>query len=306
MLPRVSVIIPVYNAGPYLEDTLRSVLAQTLPPVEILAIDDGSTDRTALILAAHQARGVTVLHHPQRINRGMSESRNLGVRHATGEHLAFLDADDRWHPDTLRQLAQAMHTSGAGVAVAHVRAIDPQGQPLYTFPLPTLPADQTALRRALFLDNSIQCPSQVLIRRALFDQVGGFDSTWGDRYPGVEDVDLWIRLAAVTPFALVPEPLVDYRRHPQQASTANARRMWQQAMRYVAASSARGVPLEWRRKRAAVVSYRLAQCDRADGRPLRAIARLAAAAALDPRRALAHLATAPTTGESRCLNLSGT
>jgi glycosyltransferase involved in cell wall biosynthesis len=104
--PTISVICPVYNGERYLEETLDSVLAQDFEAFELLVVNDGSTDSTDRIIRqfteAHPDR-IRVLAHPGNRNRGLCASRNLGLRHARGSFYAFIDADDRWRPEKLRE-----------------------------------------------------------------------------------------------------------------------------------------------------------------------------------------------------------
>ena len=101
--PRVSVIIPAYNSGPLVEEAIGSALAQTRPPAEVVVIDDGSTDDTAERLARF-GPPVRVI---RQANGGVSAARNRGLAAATGAFVAFLDADDVWHPDKLRRQLEA-------------------------------------------------------------------------------------------------------------------------------------------------------------------------------------------------------
>src|SRR6185437_11144924 len=94
---RVSVVIPTYNSGPLVTEAVESVLAQTLPAAEVLVVDDGSTDDTPERLAAY---GERIRYLPQ-ANQGVAAARNRGIREATGDLIAFLDADDVWHPRKL-------------------------------------------------------------------------------------------------------------------------------------------------------------------------------------------------------------
>ena len=102
---RVSVVVPTYNASSRLKATIRSVLAQTTPPIEVIIVDDGSTDDTKLVCAAF---GDAIVYLAV-ANAGQQRARNLGVRRATGEWIALLDHDDLWHPEYLAELAAFGH-----------------------------------------------------------------------------------------------------------------------------------------------------------------------------------------------------
>ena len=117
--PLVSCILPVYNGAAHLRDALESVLAQQYAPIEIVAVDDGSTDESPAILAACGSR-VRVIRQP---NGGPAAARNAGIHAARGELIAFLDQDDRWHPRKLaRQVAHLQANPQLDVVVAHVES----------------------------------------------------------------------------------------------------------------------------------------------------------------------------------------
>ena len=116
--PLVSCIVPVFNGARYLRDALDSIFAQTYRPLEIIVADDGSTDNTTAVVASY---GHRVRYLRQR-NQGPAAARNLGIRTATGEFVAFLDADDLWHPDKLkRQLARFHARPELGYCVTYVQ-----------------------------------------------------------------------------------------------------------------------------------------------------------------------------------------
>ena len=103
---QVSVVIPSFNCGPYIAEAIDSVLAQDFDDFELLLVDDGSSDASSEMAKGYadlQPERVRVLEHPNHENRGMSATRNLGLRHARGEYVAFIDADDRWRSSKLRE-----------------------------------------------------------------------------------------------------------------------------------------------------------------------------------------------------------
>lgn len=116
MEPLVSVIIPVYNVSPYLRECLDSAIHQTYHNLEILVIDDGSTDDSGRICDEYPAMDsrVQVFHQE---NRGLSAARNVGLDHMTGNLVAFLDSDDAYHPDMIESMVDAMTQSGADMVV---------------------------------------------------------------------------------------------------------------------------------------------------------------------------------------------
>ncbi len=163
----ISCIIPVYNGEPYLREAIDSILAQTCRPLEIIVVDDGSTDGTADVAGGYGARLVYV----RQTNAGPAAARNRGVGLARGEFVAFLDADDLWHPEKLqRQMARFQARSELGYCVAHVQ----------NFWIPELKEEAEKFR-----DHRIAKPlpgyvtATLLARRSVFDTVGQFDPTLG-------------------------------------------------------------------------------------------------------------------------------
>lgn len=185
----VSVVIPTHDRAAIVERALRSVLAQTALPLEILVVDDASTDGTAARLEGYAGVGVRVLRLAERV--GGSRARNAGIEAARGEWVAFLDSDDEWRPPKLeRQLARLDAPDGAGLDVVYCRKVmhDHLG-------------GREILVKTSLCEGDVLLPllsgweistSQVMVRRAALGPVGGFDPT----LPGSQDYDLWLRLAA--------------------------------------------------------------------------------------------------------------
>lgn len=207
--PAVSVIIPAFNAAATLEVALRSALAQTHRPLEIIVVDDGSSDDTSAIVASYPPP-VKLL---RQANAGCGPARNTGARAASGDWLAFLDADDAWLPRKLER--QVELTYDHRVAVVNTRARTKSGQPL----------GKTFSFEDLWQQNSLIVSSS-LVRRSAFEAIGGF---WQERY--CEDYHMWLRLAAAGwTIANVPEDLVVYSPAPGSLS--------QQVERFAAAEIA--------------------------------------------------------------------
>jgi hypothetical protein len=181
--PRVSVVIPAYNAAATLARALRSALAQIPPPDEILVIDDASTDATA---ALAEEFGAKTIRLPARA--GAAAARNAGIAAATGEAIAFLDADDQWLPEKLfRQLPLL---ADASFAACGARLFAEDGKDLGPLYDGEIPEEGTESWRGLLARNTIATSCVVAWRRDL-DAAGGFDPA----LPVAEDQDLWIRLA---------------------------------------------------------------------------------------------------------------
>lgn len=206
----ISVVIPAYNSSKFIAQTLQSVLGQTFPATEILVIDDGSTDDTATI-AERFGPPVRVIRRP---NARQAASRNFGVAEATGEWVAFVDADDIWEPNKLeRQMGELEVHPDADVcytARTEMLQIGHEARLGKRLPAPT----PQELRECL-LEKTGFLPSTVMIRRSVFLKMKGFDT----RFTIVEDWDFWLRLLhAGVKFVGCEEALVRYRIHPASVS----------------------------------------------------------------------------------------
>ncbi|MGQ9686405.1 MAG: glycosyltransferase family 2 protein, partial [Thiobacillaceae bacterium] len=198
--PSVSVVIPAYNAAWCVGRAIDSVLAQDYRDFELIVVDDGSTDDTAKVLAAY-GDAIHVIGKP---NGGMSSARNAGIAAARGEFIAFLDADDWWLPGKLaRQVALMQSRPELGFTSVAARLEDPQGKLINLW---TCNHEARPILLTLFASNAgiAGGSSALMVRRALLERVGAYDETLG----GVEDADLWMRLAALSDYACLPEPLV--------------------------------------------------------------------------------------------------
>jgi glycosyltransferase involved in cell wall biosynthesis len=208
MVPLVSVIIPTYNRVAFLPEAVASVQSQTFRDLELLVVDDGSTDETRHFLAScPEAR---VLRQSSR--RGVAAARNRGIAAARGEWLAFLDSDDLWLPAKLtRQMAYLASHPGLLLCQTDETWLR-QGIRV------NKPARYRKMAGQIFFPSLLRCmvsPSAVVMHRRLFADHGGFD----EALPAAEDYDLWLRLGWRYEVGLVPEPLVIKRGgHPDQLS----------------------------------------------------------------------------------------
>lgn len=207
----VSVVIPTHNCRPYLAQAVASALGQTMPDVEVIVIDNGSTDDTPAW--AKDQTDPRLRYYWQPDSGCPAGSRNAGLAQATGEFVAFLDADDVWQPDKLARQLPAFANPQVGLVYAGRRAIDANntvGEEMPTFVCP----GGTELEHLLH-GNFVTC-SSVVVRRALL-QAHGLAFRPGRK--GTEDWDLWLRLALVCQFAAVTTPLLHYRLHAQNISS---------------------------------------------------------------------------------------
>jgi glycosyltransferase involved in cell wall biosynthesis len=198
----ISVIVPAYNAERTILETIESVQQQTFSDFELIVINDGSTDRTLELLSTVQDSRLKIFSYE---NGGLSVARNRGICHATGEFIAFLDADDLWTPDKLElQLAALQQHPEAGVAYSWTHFMDEQGKSFH----PDKPTFfEGNVYPQLLVSNFLASGSNPLIRRQAIESVGEFDPS----VSGAADWDFWLRLAAGWPFVVVPKPQILYR-----------------------------------------------------------------------------------------------
>lgn len=215
---RVSIIIPTYNCAEYLPATLGSALAQTLHNIEVILVDDGSTDNTQQIA---ELFGDRIRYHRQD-NAGVSAARNQGARLAEGEWLIFLDSDDQLLPHAAAALLEQAEKTKAGVVYGMViERAKPPGEPRlngfnYGEGDPPLPAKRNYKRSVIIT------PGSAIVRKSLHDQVGGFVPT----FEPMEDRDYWIKCGFLASARFLDTVVVDKTWRPASAGQQDARRIW--------------------------------------------------------------------------------
>jgi glycosyltransferase involved in cell wall biosynthesis len=214
----ISVVIPAYNAARWVAEAVDSALAQTLPPSQIIVVDDGSTDDTAAVLRPYaERRVVTYLLQP---NSGVAAARNAGIAAATGELIAFLDADDAWHPRKLELqadvLAQRPELAMLGTAVYEwplpARAAAPD--PLAATDDQTGPGPFREIAWSALIVRNCFTTSSIVVRRSALAAAAGDAPPFDPELHGPEDYDLWLRLAERFHVAILASPLTGYREVP--------------------------------------------------------------------------------------------
>lgn len=206
-MPRVSVIVPAYNAARYLSAAIDSVVGQTYADWELIIVDDGSTDNTRFVVQSYIPTLGDRLRYFWQANRGLPAARNAGIRKARGEFIGILDADDVWLPTRLARGITVMDSSPrVGLVHSRIARIDSNGAVVDCLSFPArFQAGKVALhiytRRA-----NILCPT-VLLRKRCLDTVGMFDETMR----ATEDRDLWFRIAELYEVAYIDEVLAHYR-----------------------------------------------------------------------------------------------
>ena len=208
MQPLVSAVIPTYNYGRYLSRAVDSVLGQTHAPIECIVVDDGSTDDTLSVLARYRDR-IRVI---TQLNSGAPAAKNTGIRTATGDFIALLDADDWWEPQKIeRQLRVFGQNPGLGAVGCGVRQVDRLGRELLLEIRPQPVSQWQRNLRAIATRNLWVGGSQsgILARKTVFDEIGPFDESLG----AAEDWDMWMRLVARYSIYNLGDILVNIERH---------------------------------------------------------------------------------------------
>ena len=205
LAPTVSVIVTVYNGVRFLGACLDSIFAQTYRDFEVIVVDDGSWEDAASVCADYDVRFV------RQENQGVSAARNTGLGLARGRFIALMDHDDCWYPDRLRRGLDALEADPALLMVySEMDEIDAAGEVvMHQFLKHYISGHpKQSLEQCLSADMNIY-PSAVLLRREIYDELGGFDP----RLQGYEDDDYFIRIYERGPICYIEEPLVQWRWH---------------------------------------------------------------------------------------------
>jgi glycosyltransferase involved in cell wall biosynthesis len=237
-MPKVSVIIPVYNVEKFIAATVFSVLAQTYTDFEILIIDDESPDRSVQICQQFADTRIKIIHQK---NRGLAGARNSGIRHAQGEYLAFLDGDDLWLPEKLEQHVIHLDNSPTvGVSFSCSAFIDEAGQRVGVYQIPKKLQGITA--SYILCRNPIGNGSAPVIRKQVFEAIKFFkqqddlvESCYFDpQCRRSEDIECWVRIAVQTSwqFEGISKALTLYRINSSglSANWVEQFESWQQAV----------------------------------------------------------------------------
>jgi glycosyltransferase involved in cell wall biosynthesis len=233
--PRVSVVLPAWNREGSIRAAVNSVLNQTFADLELLVVDDGSTDNTMAMLDDIADPRLRRLASPG--NRGASAARNIGIRAAVGDWVAFQDSDDEWLPQKLEMQIARLGAGGPGVVVCYtgmmiVGQADPQGKAGRTtvtyIPGPEIPVLEGELHETL-LGQSFISTQMFMARRTTLLEIDGFDET----LPSLVDWDCLIRLSRHGQFLFVDQPLVLQRFSDNSLTKSRSKRL-QSRIRIVA------------------------------------------------------------------------
>jgi glycosyltransferase involved in cell wall biosynthesis len=263
----VTAVIATYNYGRFVTQAVESVLAQTYGNIEVIVVDDGSNDDTREQLAPYTDR----IRYIYQENQSVAAARNTGIRAAAGDLIAFLDADDVWHPQKLELQMDYL----AGHPAVGLVAVERLAAGAASWPPPNGLAHPRA--RPITVEDLILrplfAPSGVLVRKQCFDSVGFFDSSLRN----AEDYDMWIRIACRYPIVKLEVPLWWYRVHGANKSHVPARQE-AAALRVLAKAFAKGGPLGKRfllkQKAYSYAAYAAAQNFSSVGMELMSLARI--------------------------------
>lgn len=203
----ISVVIPLYNKERHIENTINTVLSQSYKEIEIIVIDDGSTDKSAEIVQKITDRRLRFI---RKKNEGVSITRNLGVSEASNELVAFLDADDEWKPDYLERIHSLYQKyPNAAIYATNYSVVEQDGKS-YTLDYPEIDFEEGLIKNYFYSAYTFTplWTSAVCVRKSIFQQMGGFPTNIRNG----EDLDLWCRIALKHPIAYINKPLAVYRR----------------------------------------------------------------------------------------------
>jgi hypothetical protein len=209
----VSIIIPTYERPEYLEGAIRTALGQSYENIEVVIVDDGSSEPYANEIVSKFPDFVTCIRHKK--NKGLSAARNTGIQTSNGAYVAFLDDDDRWDRIKIaRQILALKRNNGAGLATCLVAAITPENKLVHC----ETDAPSGDCSKEILVSNKIGTPSRVLVRRECFKDVGTFDES----LPTKQDWDFYLRLCQKWNVAAVEDYLCFRTVHDSMSSSPNS------------------------------------------------------------------------------------
>lgn len=222
----ISVIMPIYNVEHFVGEAIQSVLNQTFKDFELLIIDDCSPDSSIDICRSFKDSRIRLISHDK--NRGLAGARNTGIRHATGELLAFIDSDDRWHPNKLqRHVEHLAQRPEVGLSFSRSEFMNEQGKLLGCYQMPKL---KNITADYLFARNPVGNGSAPVLRRSTLDAIA-FETWYQDiketnyfdsSLRQSEDIECWVRIMLQTDWKIegIPEVLTHYRLNSNSLSAS--------------------------------------------------------------------------------------
>lgn len=282
---RISVLIPLYNRVAYIEETVNSVLSQDYPDVELIVVDDGSTDGSDKLMEAYAQRGeLTLLRHPGNVNKGQAAALNLALQKATGEFIAVLDSDDLFMPGKLRAQVEFLRAHpDVGLVYGNGKGVNAQGKEIYDINYDD--HEEKSDPNEILLDCYFLLPQNSLVRAEVYSAAGNFD----ERLRSGQDHDMLIRLSEKTKVAHQSIDCFRYRRHGDSISAKGTETRWRCGL-IILDKAGQRYPYRAAtlRRRRALVNFRLAQALLKNKKNyLEACWRFLVAGLLDPARSIA-------------------
>ncbi len=195
-MPKVSVIIPTYNRAKNLIQSIDSVMNQTYQDLEIIIVDDGSTDNTKEVLSKYDGK----VRYFYQENRGVSAARNIGIKESRGEFIAFLDSDDSWLGNKLeQQMKLFQYDPSVSLQYSYARYLDKANNIEFI-----RPKNVSKSFKDFLYEDTVLPTSSVVLKKSVLEEVGMFD----EGLPGIEDYDLWLRCSRKFKIGFIPETLV--------------------------------------------------------------------------------------------------
>ena len=216
-IPKVTVVMPVYNVQAFVKDAIKSVLAQSFENFELLIINDCATDKSRQICEQFSDHRISIIDH--KYNKGLAAARNTGIRHALGRYIAFIDSDDLWHPYKLTRHVEHLDSDPAiGISFSRSSFISYDGCPIDFYQMPQLKGINAA---HLLCRNPVGNGSAPVIRREALnaikyqpkDHKENYSCYFDEHFRQSEDIECWLRIVATSDWKMegLPEPLTYYR-----------------------------------------------------------------------------------------------
>ncbi|WP_076411078.1 glycosyltransferase family 2 protein [Shewanella sp. UCD-KL12] len=226
MMPKVSVVMPVYNVQRFVKSAIHSVLMQTFTDFELIIVNDCATDNSLALCQSIQDHRIRIVNHKE--NKGLAAARNTGIRHAIGRYIAFIDSDDMWHPAKLKMHVEHLNQSPeVGISFSRSSFMSHKGKLIHFYQMPQL----TGITAAhLLCRNPVGNGSAPVIRRETLNDIRfqamnhteDYTCYFDERFRQSEDIECWLRIVATTDWKMegIPAPLTFYRLN-QEGLSAN-------------------------------------------------------------------------------------
>lgn len=223
---KVSVVIPTYNREKLIIQTLKSVTNQSYQNLEIIVVSDGSTDNTDAILEEYKRKDPRIKYISYHPNRGGNYARNIGIKNATGNYIAFIDDDDEWVPEKIHlQMKEFKKDTRIGLVYTGAKITYEDQKISYT----SIPKKTGDLSKEILISNYIGSTSRVIVKASVLDQSGMFD----DKLKAQQDYDLWIRICQITHIGAVPQPLLIYNNFGSTLQVSDDIKKYEQSIKYI-------------------------------------------------------------------------